>query len=421
MEQLANDVIQKWFGADPATWAFTQVVYLVFMLLAGAVLTTFAAVFSGLLSWYERKVAGRMQSRIGPNRVGPAGVLVWLADALKLLSKEDVIPTDADPILFRMGPYFVITGLVLTFVALPFGDRLIVADMNLGLFYVLSITALVVVGIIMSSWSSNSKWSLVGGIRSAAQVISYEIPAGMAVMVPILLAGSLSTQGIIRAQGGPVFAQGAGSLLEVGGWPWNWFIFDNPMAFAAFFIFFTAALAEGNRTPFDLPEAESELVSGYNTEYSGMRFSYFFLTEWANVWVMSALATLLFLGGWQIPGLRPEQIDHHGWRIAASAGIFAAKTLTLVNVVVWLRWTLPRIRVDQMMILCWKYLVPVAMGCVLLTAGWMWGMEYVNPHAIVALHVVFFVVAGAIPLLLFFRQTFKNLELAGEKVDLTNW
>jgi NADH-quinone oxidoreductase subunit H len=417
MEQLANDLIQKLFKADPATWAFTQVVYLVFMLLAGVVLTTFAAVFSGLLSWYERKVAARMQSRIGPNRVGPAGVLVWLADALKLLSKEDVIPTDADPILFRMGPYFVITGLVLTFVALPFGDRLIVADMNLGLFYVLSITALVVVGIIMSSWSSNSKWSLVGGIRSVAQVISYEIPAGMAVMVPILLAGSLSTQGIIRAQGGPA----GGAVWEIGGWPWNWFIFDNPMAFTAFFIFFTAALAEGNRTPFDLPEAESELVSGYNTEYSGMRFSYFFLTEWANVWVMSALATLLFLGGWQIPGLSPEQVDHHGLRILLSAGIFATKTLLLVNVVVWLRWTLPRIRVDQMMILCWKYLVPIAMTCVLLTAGWMWGMELLNPHAIVVMHIFFFAVTGAIPFTLFIRQTFKNLELAGETVNLTNW
>ncbi|MHB1843861.1 MAG: NADH-quinone oxidoreductase subunit NuoH [Deltaproteobacteria bacterium] len=417
MQHAADQLIRSFFHQDPGTWAWTQLVYLAFMTLAGGLMTTFAAVFSGALSWYERRVAARMQSRIGPNRVGPAGFLVWLADAVKLITKEDLIPADADPILFRMGPYFVVTGLVLTFVALPFGDRLIAADMNLGLFYILSITALVVVGIIMSAWSSNSKWSLIGGIRSAAQVISYEIPAGMAVMVPVLLAGSLSTQGIIRAQGGPA----GGSFFEVGGWPWNWFLFENPMAFAAFFIFFTAALAEGNRTPFDLPEAESELVSGYNTEYSGMRFSYFFLTEWANVWVMSALATLLFLGGWQIPGVASEAVDHNGWLVMVSMLIFVVKTLALVNVVVWLRWTLPRIRVDQMMILCWKYLVPVAMGAVLLTAAWMWGESYLPQGLILALHIAFFLASGLIPLILFVRQTFKNLALVGDRVDLTNW
>ncbi|HUB08229.1 MAG TPA: NADH-quinone oxidoreductase subunit NuoH [Myxococcales bacterium] len=417
MQQTADHLIRSLFHADPATFAYTQLVYLLFMVVAGAALTTFAAVFSGVLSWYERRVAGRIQSRIGPNRVGPAGFLVWIADALKLITKEDVIPTDADPVLFRLGPYFVVVGLVLTFVALPFGDHLIVADMNIGLFYVLSITALVVVGIIMSAWSSNSKWSLVGGIRSAAQVISYEIPAGLAVMVPVLLAGSLSTQGIIRAQGG--FSKLG--PLAIGGWPWNWFLFDDPMAFVSFFVFFTAALAEGNRTPFDLPEAESELVAGYNTEYSGMRFSYFFLTEWANVWVMSALVTLLFLGGWQIPGVDPAAAAHFAWYVPVSLLVFVVKVLVLVTIVVQVRWTLPRIRVDQMMILCWKYLVPIEMGCVLLTALWMWGMSYVAPAAQLAVHMVFFVVAGAIPLVLFIRQTAKNLRLAGEHVDFSNW
>ncbi len=416
MQALADRLIHS-LGHDPSTWAYTQLVYLVFMLIVGGALTTFAAVFSGVLSWYERRVAARMQSRIGPNRVGPGGFLVWVADALKLITKEDVIPAEGDPILFRMGPYFVVTGLVLTFVALPFGDRLIAADMNLGLFYVLSVTALVVVGIIISAWSSNSKWSLVGGIRSAAQVISYEIPAGLAVMVPVLLAGSLSTQGIIRAQGGP----DSGSFWQIGGWPWNWFCFDDPMAFVSFFVFFTAALAEGNRTPFDLPEAESELVAGYNTEYSGMRFSYFFLTEWANVWVMSALATLLFLGGWQIPGVAPAAVDHSAGLVFASVLIFVVKTLLLVNVVVWLRWTLPRIRVDQMMILCWKYLVPIEMGAVLLTALWMWGFSYLPSAAVSAFHLLFFVVAGAVPLYFFVRQTAQNLRLTGDHVDLTNW
>ena len=417
MQALANQLIRGLFHADPAAWPFTQLVYLLFMVAVGGALVTFAAIFSGVLSWYERRVAARMQSRIGPNRVGPGGALVWLADAVKLITKEDLIPDDADPVLFRMGPYFVVTGLVLTFVALPFGDRLIAADMDIGLFYVISVTALVVVGIIMSSWSSNSKWSLIGGIRAAAQVISYEIPAGMAIMVPVLLAGSLSTQGIIRAQGGPL----GGNILEVGGWPWNWFIFENPMAFVSFFIFFTAALAEGNRTPFDLPEAESELVAGYNTEYSGMRFSYFFLAEWANVWVMSALGTLLFLGGWQIPGVAVAAVDHSPALIFVSFLVFVVKTLVLVNVVVWIRWTLPRIRVDQMMILCWKYLVPVSMAAVLLTAGWIWGESYVPQAVVTLVHMAFCVLAGLIPLILFIRQTAKNLTLAGERVDLTNW
>src|SRR5947208_3498512 len=247
-------------------------------------------------------VAARMQSRVGPNRVGPGGFLQWVADAVKLLLKEDLVPDESDQVLFRIAPYFMMVGFACVFVALPFSHRLVVADMNIGIFYILAVTALIVVGIIMSGWSSNSKWSLFGAIRSAAQIISYEIPAGMALMIPVLLAGTLSTQGIIRAQ---------------GGWPWQWFVFDNPATFAAFFIYFISALAEGNRTPFDLPEAESELVSGYNTEYSGMRFSYFFLVEWGNMWVMSALAVTMFLGGWQVPGL---EVTEHADKIAALGG-----------------------------------------------------------------------------------------------------
>jgi formate hydrogenlyase subunit 4 len=220
-----------------------------------------------------------MQSRVGPNRAGPGGFYQWIADAVKLLTKEDLVPTEADQFLFRIAPYFMMVGFACVFVALPFSHRLVIAEMNVGVFYIIAVTALIVVGIIMSGWSSNSKWSLFGAIRSAAQIISYEIPAGMALMIPVLLSGTLSTQGIIRAQ---------------GPWPWEWYIFHDPASFAAFFIYFISALAEGNRTPFDLPEAESELVSGYNTEYSGMRFSYFFLVEWGNMWVMSALATTMF-------------------------------------------------------------------------------------------------------------------------------
>jgi len=253
MQGFIDNLIRGW-GYDPASWPWTQFVYVAFMGLFSFIVINFAAISGGIFSWAERRIAARMQSRVGPNRVGPAGFLQWIADAVKLLFKEDLIPAEADNVLFRAAPYFMMVGFACVFVALPFSHRLIIADMNIGIFYILAVTALIVVGIIMSGWSSNSKWSLFGAIRSAAQIISYEIPAGMALMIPVLLAGTMSTQGIIRAQ---------------GPWPWQWFIFDDPAATAAFFIFFISALAEGNRTPFDLPEAESELVSGYNTEYSG--------------------------------------------------------------------------------------------------------------------------------------------------------
>jgi len=397
-------------GHDPATWPWTQFVYLAAMGAVAFLVINFAAVTAGIFSWAERRVAARMQSRVGPNRVGPGGFLQWIADAVKLLLKEDLVPDEADKVLFRAAPYFMMVGFACVFVTLPFSHRLIVADMNLGIFYILAVTALIVVGIIMSGWSSNSKWSLFGAIRSAAQIISYEIPAGMALMILVLLAGTMSTQGIIRAQ---------------GGFPWQWYLFDNPAATAAFFIYFISALAEGNRTPFDLPEAESELVSGYNTEYSGMRFSYFFLVEWGNMWIMSALAVTMFCGGWQIPGLSPERFDAlTGWTAllaeVSSLALFAGKTLFFVFVVMWLRWTLPRIRVDQMMNMCWKYLVPASFAGVLFVAVWM-----LIVHAVPWLGVVMrlsLTAAGAVGVGMFALRTLKNIRDTGDKFDFTsNW
>jgi NADH-quinone oxidoreductase subunit H len=288
--------------------------------------------------------------------------------------------------------------------------------MNVGIFYVTSVTALVVVGILISGWSSNSKWALFGGMRSAAQVISYEIPAGIAIFVPVLMAGTLSMQGLIRAQ---------------GGLPWEWFVFRNPAAFIAFFILFTSQLAEGNRTPFDLPEAESELVAGYLSEYSGFRFAMFFLAEWGNIWVLSAIATTLFLGGWQIPGVSAEAIDATrgaglmpaaawwGWQVVSLA-VFTAKCVVLSNVVVWLRWTLPRIRVDQMMSLCWKYLVPAAFACFVFTLFWVLAAGSLPAIEKVSGAVLF---AGAVVLLLaFFRRVRQNIAaVQGDKLDLSNW
>src|SRR5712692_1664861 len=412
MKELIDNLILRW-GHDPATWPITQGLYLAGMMLAGIALTTFGAIFAGLLSWWERRVAARIQSRIGPNRVGPGGLLQFLADALKLIGKEDLIPSSSDKLLFRIAPYFVMTGFVLTFVVLPFGYRLSPSYMNVGLFYVVSITALIVVGILISGWASNSKWALFGGIRAAAQVVSYEIPAGMVILVPIIMAGSLNMHDIIRAQ---------------GGMPWDWFMFQTPMGYASFFVLFTSLLAEANRTPFDLPEAESEIVAGYNTEYSGMRFGYFFLAEWGNLWVMSAVLTTLFLGGWQVPGVTEarltawETAQHVPlWFYLASAAVFMVKVLVLVNVIIWIRWTFPRIRVDQMMTLCWKYLVPIGMGMVILAAGteilsYQWFGEAAKGQAALGsvrdiLHAAFFLLAGALPLTAFILKTRRNIYL----------
>jgi NADH-quinone oxidoreductase subunit H len=327
-----------------------EAVYAIAMVLAGViVLSVFVAPVAGITSWLERRVWARMQSRVGPNRVGPQGILQWLADGIKNLLKEDIIPTAADRKLFALAPYVVFMGFLCTFVVIPFGGRLIIADLNIGILYILAVTSLVVVGILMAGWASNNKWSLLGGMRSAAQIVSYEIPAGLAVLTIIFLAGSLSMQDIIRAQG----------------WaPWDWFIFRNPFTLAAFFLYFTAALAEGNRTPFDIPEAESELVAGYVTEYSGMRFLMFFFAEWGNLYVIGAVATTLFLGGWQVPPVTENAVLLGIFQLV----VFFLKAYLWVFVAMWIRATLPRVRVDQLMTLCWKYMVPLSFVCLLGTA-----------------------------------------------------
>ncbi|MBI2997528.1 MAG: NADH-quinone oxidoreductase subunit NuoH [Deltaproteobacteria bacterium] len=349
MQQLVNQLIQEgYFRGAPM-----ELVYAGFMLLAAlVVLSFFVAPLAGITSWLERRVWARIQSRVGPNRVGPQGILQWLADGIKNLLKEDIIPTAADRRLFALAPYVVFAGFFATFVVIPFGSQLIVADLNIGILYLLAITSLVVVGILMAGWSSNNKWSLLGGMRSAAQIVSYEIPAGLSLLTIVFAAGTMSMQGIITAQG----------------WaPWNWFLFYNPFTFVAFFLYFTAALAEGNRTPFDIPEAESELVAGYVTEYSGMRFLFFFFAEWGNLYVIGAIATTLFLGGWQIPPMT----DHPILAGVLQFIVFFFKAYLWVFVAMWVRGTLPRVRVDQLMSLCWKYLVPLAFICLLGTAAWM--------------------------------------------------
>jgi len=407
-------VAWQWFGYDLAGSPYRYLVYAAFLLLVAFIAVNYAAVFGGVSTWVERRVAGRMQSRIGPNRPGAAGFLAWVADAVKMILKEDTIPASADNLLFRAAPYFSIVGLLLPFVVLPFGESAVVTDMNVGVFYIAAVTAFVVVGILVSGWASNSKWALFGGIRGAAQVMSYEIPAGIAIMVPVLMAGTLSMQGIVRAQ---------------GGWPWEWFVFQSPAAFVAFFIAVTSSLAEGNRTPFDLPEAESELVAGYHAEYSGFRLAIFLMVEWANMWIMAGLAVTLFLGGWQVPFVTAEM-----YQAALGSGlvptplwflfqllsmlVFIVKTWALVFLFIWLRWTLPRVRVDQMMSLCWKYLVPGAFLCFIVTLLWQ---MLVPPIGVKITGIAFTLFAVGV-LGKFLIDTRRNIDkVKGDRVDLSNW
>src|SRR2546428_10538854 len=249
MQSYIDQLIQQGYFAG----ARKEAVYAAAMVLvAFVVLSVFVAPLAGVTSWLERRVWARMQSRVGPNRVGPQGILQWLADGIKKLLKEDVIPWAAYRHLFALAPYVVFVGFLATFVVIPFGSQLIVADLNIGILYLLAVTSLVVVGIVMAGWSSNNKWSLLGGMRSAAQIVSYEIPAGLSILTIVFLAGTMSMQGIIKAQG----------------WaPWDWFLFNNPFTFAAFFLYFTAALPEADRTPFEIAAAESDLAAGHADVY----------------------------------------------------------------------------------------------------------------------------------------------------------
>ena len=375
MQQFVDQLIQQgYFAGLPK-----EVVYAVAMVLAAlVVLSVFVAPLAGVTSWLERRVWARMQSRVGPNRVGPQGILQWIADGIKNLLKEDIIPTAADKVLFPLAPYIVFVGFLCAFVVIPFGGSLIVADLNIGILYLLAVTSIVVVGIMMAGWASNNKWSLLGGMRSAAQIVSYEIPAGLAVLTIVFVAGTMSTQGIIQAQG----------------WaPWDWFLFYSPFTFVAFFLYFTAALAEGNRTPFDIPEAESELVAGYVTEYSGMRFLFFFFAEWGNLYVIGAVATILFLGGWQAPPI-PWVTDQPVLKGILQFVVFFIKAYLWVFVSMWVQATLPRVRVDQLMALCWKYMVPLSFVCVIGTAGWMVVWPHGNRWASIAMFIIGVIVLG---------------------------
>lgn len=302
--------------------------------------------------WWERKISAHMQDRLGPMRTGGwHGWAQTIADILKLIQKEDIIPSAADRLLFTLAPFVVFVGSYAAFAAIPFSAAYIGSEINVGLFYVISISSLVVVGLLMAGWASNNKWSLFGAMRSAAQIVSYEIPIALSLLAVVMIVGSFDLQEINRAQ---------------SGYFWNWFVFQKfPLLFIATLIYFVASLAEVNRTPFDIPEAESELVAGYHTEYAGMKFALFFLAEYANMFAVSAIAATVFFGGWNSPF--GDFLSGPFWGLVW----FISKGMAFIFLQMWLRWTLPRLRVDQLMYVGWKVLIPFSFVVMIGVGFWV--------------------------------------------------
>ncbi len=319
-----------------------------------------------LLVWLERRLSAWIQDRLGPNRVGPFGLLQSVAGLAKFVFKEDVVPGQVNRVLFFMAPALALIPSFVTFSLLPFAKRFMVADLDSGLLMLFALSSLGVYGIQIGGWASNSKYSLLGGIRASAQMISYELSLGLSAAVVVLFTGTLRLSKIIEWQADP----GNGLLGILPGWT----VFLFPAGTLAFFVFITSAFAETNRLPFDMPEAESELCAGYHTEYSSMKFALFFLGEYTAMMVMSGLMTTLFFGGWSLFGLENLFADHPFVQTCLQTAIWWSKTLLFLLVYIWIRWTLPRFRYDQLMRLGWKVFLPFSLGNLLL-AAWMrtWG------------------------------------------------
>jgi NADH-quinone oxidoreductase subunit H len=307
----------------------------------------------------ERRVSAYIQDRIGPNRVGPLGLLQSPADVIKLFLKEDIVPVSANKAIHTLAPIVSITVAMATFAVIPFGDqislfgkeiKLLIADVNIGVLYILALTSLGVYGVTLSGWASNNKYSLLGGLRSSAQMISYELSMGLSVVGVIMVAGSMQLDAIVEHQAGLA---------------WNAFL--TPIGFITFVV---AAFAETNRLPFDLPEAEPELVGGYHTEYSGMKFGTFFLAEYANMITSAALIVTLFLGGWQFPFLQDVGLSPF-WTSVIQILTFIVKVCATLFFFIWIRWTIPRFRYDQLMNLGWKVMLPLALLNVVVTGAWL--------------------------------------------------
>lgn len=327
---------------------------------------SFVSLFAMFAIWWERKVAGRIQSRLGPMRTGGwHGWAQGFADGIKLIGKEDLIPGGADRPLFRLAPYLAFVPALCAFIAIPFGTYWAVRNLDVGLIFVLAMVGVEVIGVILGGWSSNNKWSLYGAMREGCQMVSYEIPMGMFLLIPVMTIGTLN-------------------LMQIGedqryGWQ-SWLAFRNPFTFVALFGYFVASLASCKRAPFDLPEAESELVAGFMTEYSGFRWCLFFFAEYAAMFVVSALAVTLFLGAWHspLPVSWGERLQHGNWLAKGAYGVlfsgplwFVFKGVSLVFMQMWVRWTLPRIRIDQVLYVCVQVLLPLSMVALLGNTFWV--------------------------------------------------
>jgi NADH-quinone oxidoreductase subunit H len=350
---IANS-IDAWLGQHlNPPWTL-----IVEMVIVGICIITLFAVLGLVLVLMERKVSAYMQIRLGPNRVGPKGMLQSLADTVKLLVKEGMTPQGADKLLFNIAPFIAMIVAMLLMAPIAFAKDFQLWDLNIGVLYITAISSISVISILMAGWASNNKYSLLGAMRSGAQIVSYELSAGLAIMTIVVLTGSLQIGDIIKAQ-------------ENG-----WWIFKGHIpAIISFILFLVAVTAETNRAPFDLAEAESELTAGFHTEYSGMKFALFFLAEYVNVFIVCAIGATLFLGGWMPFHIGSWQSFNHVMDYIPSSIWFFGKTFFLIFVIMWFRWTFPRLRIDQLLNLEWKYLLPISMFNILLVTlvaimGW---------------------------------------------------
>ena len=354
-----------------------------------------------VMIWAERRVSGWMQDRLGPNRVGPQGLLQPIADGLKFMFKEDLIPNHVDKPLYVLAPAMLLVPALVTVAVVPFGSSITlfgypiplhIADIDIGILYILAITSLGVYGVVLGAWASNNKYSLLGGLRSSAQMISYELTLGLAIIGVLMLTTTVGDNSALSLR---VIAESQGSHP----WQWNFLIH-----FPAFLAFTTAMYAETNRLPFDLAEAEQELVAGYHTEYSSMKFAMFFMAEYMNMIVGSAVTVTLFLGGWHFFGL--ENVGGPVWSGLISFGIFFVKTAIFLFVFIWVRWTLPRFRYDQLMNFGWKFLLPVALTSIVVT-GTLWIVTGSGSRLVVGIGnmVAAFIVVSVVAGLLVMNKT----------------